>query len=114
MQDEDNIDIIVEQLKHLTLQQQQLTQQIAELQREIQNRSIKDLAVAATSPVYTQRINKPIKVGDRVRIKNPHKHQQNTVTVDSFTPSGLYIRITLSNDTVVNRTPRNLVLIDQK
>ena len=112
MQDEDSIDTIIEQLKRLTLQQQQLTQQIAELQSEIQNRSINDLAVAATSPVHTQRKNKPIKVGDRVRIKNPRKHQQNTGTVDSFTPTGLFARIKLDNNTVINRAPRNLELID--
>ena len=110
MRDGDNIDIIVQQLERLTIQQQHLTQQIAELQREIQNRSIKGLA---TSPLHTQCTKKPIEVGDRVQIKNPPKHQQNTGSVDSFTPTGLFARIKLDNNTVVNRAPRNLELIEK-
>jgi cell division septum initiation protein DivIVA len=113
MQDEDNIDIIIEQLKRLTIQQQQLTQQIAELQTEIQSRSSNDTTVAASSPIRAQRKNKSIKVGDRVKIKNPRKHQQNEGIVDSFTATGLFARVKLDNNTIINRAPKNLTLIDQ-
>jgi putative ribosome biogenesis GTPase RsgA len=104
MQD-DNIETIIDQLNRLTIQQEQLTKQIVKLQNEVRNRTTK-------ATVDTNNNSKrPIVVGDRVRIKNPRRNQPNTGVVDSFTKSGLFARVKLDNDTVINRAPRNLTRI---
>ena len=105
MQDED-IDTIIDQLNRLTLQQEQLTQQIVNLQNKVRNRTTN------TTAVPSRRTSKrSIKVGDRVRIKNPRKNQPITGTVDSFTKSGLFARVKLDDNTTINRAPRNLTRI---
>ena len=108
----DDIVSIIEQLNRLTVQQQQLTEQITQLQTEIRNRSNNDQEVqqATTKVTHTKR-NKPIKIGDRVRIKNPKQNQSDIGTVISFTPTGLFARIKLDDDNIINRAPRNLTRI---
>ena len=104
MQD-NNIETIIDQLNRLTIQQEQLTKQIVKLQDKVRNQTTK-------ATVDTNNNSKrPIVVGDRVRIKNPRRNQPNTGVVDSFTKSGLFARVKLDNDTVINRAPRNLTRI---
>jgi cell division septum initiation protein DivIVA len=118
----DNIDTIIDQLNRLTLQQEQLTQQIAELQTEIRNRN-ESVSTNTTNashqlsgeqPSTTARVKKrPIAVGDRVRIKNPKKDQPSIGVIDSYTPSRLFVRIKLENtNLIINRAPRNVVRIN--
>ena len=115
MQDDD-IESIIEQLNCLTVQQQQLTEQITNLQIEVHNRSNNDLQVEqdVTTTVRAKRNNKSIKIGDRVNIKNPKKNQSNIGTVISFTPTGLFASVKLENDIVINRAPRNLTHINNE
>jgi hypothetical protein len=111
----DNIDTIIDQLNHLTLQQERLTQQIAELETEIQTRReiVSTETVNASEqlpghkpPAATHLKKRPILVGDRVRIKNPKRDQPNTGVIDSYTPSKLFVRIKLDNsDLIINRAP---------
>jgi hypothetical protein len=111
MQDDD-IDTIIDKLNHLTIQQQQLTEQIAQLQNEVLNRTVNLQApVETTTANNTTKKKQPIQVGDQVRVKNPQKNQPNTGTVDSFTKSRLFTRVKLSDDTIINCSPRNLVRI---
>jgi hypothetical protein len=113
MQDDD-IDTIIDKLNRLTIQQQQLTEQIVQLQNEVRNKTVNTQAPVETTAVNnTTKKKRPIQVGDRVRIKNPRKNQPDTGTVDSFTKSGLFARVKLSNDTIINRSPRNLVRIQR-
>ena len=116
-----DIDNIVEHLNRLTLQQEQLTQQIAALQNElrIQRREFaqantRDASQATQEPASARaRKRRPITVGDRVRIKNPGKNSSCTGTVDSYTLSRLFVRIHLDNSgPVINRAPSNLVRIE--
>lgn len=104
MQD-DNIETIIDQLNRLTIQQEQLTEQIVKLQNEVRNRTTK------TTVDTNNNSKRPIIVGDRVKIKNPRRNQLNIGVVDSFTKSGLFARVKLDNGTVINRAPRNLTRI---
>jgi hypothetical protein len=118
----DNIDTIIDQLNRLTLQQEQLTQQIAELETEIRTRretvstediNASELLPGSKSPAATRVKKRPILVGDRVRIKNPKKDQPNTGVIDSYTPSKLFVRIRLDNSNlIINRAPRNVTRIN--
>jgi hypothetical protein len=121
MKNED-IDTIIEHLDRLTLQQQQLTQQIAELQHEVRSRQqniVQDdnrdtsEQIPVREPERTRVRKRPIQVGDRVRVKNPGRNQPNTGIVHSYTPSRLFVRIQLDNcDLVINRAPRNVTCIE--
>jgi cell division septum initiation protein DivIVA len=118
----DNIDTIIDRLNRLTLQQQQLTQQIAELQTEIRNRNeaVSTTTINASNQLSgeqsstTNRVKKrPLAVGDRVRIKNPKKDQPSIGVIDSYTPSKLFVRIKLDNSNlIINRAPRNVARIN--
>ncbi len=118
----DNIDTIIDQLNRLTLQQQQLTQQIAELQTEIRNRNetVSTNTIDASNQLSgeqsstTNRVKKkPLAIGDRVRIKNPKKDQPSIGVIDSYTPSKLFVRIKLENSNlIINRAPRNVARIN--
>ena len=110
-----NIDQIIEHLERLTLQQEQLTQQIAELQSELRhqrsNHGSNNLR-STPSSTATRNRKRPIAIGDRVRIKNPRKGQSNTGIADSYTPSRLFVRIKLDNGgQIIKRAPSNLVHI---
>jgi hypothetical protein len=119
----DDIDTIIAHLYRLTLQQQQLTEQIAELQTEIQGRR-QNLAQSDNSDTLEEKplVNRApegktrkttIKKGDRVRVKNPGKNQPNTGTIDSYTPSRLFVRIKLDNcGEIINRAPKNVIRIE--
>ena len=117
-----DLDILIEHLDRLTIQQQQLTQRIGDLQIEIQGRQqgiiesnnngnpTQELPVRAKPEHNTRK--RPIKVGDRVRVKNPGRNQPNTGTIHSHTPSRLFVRVKLDNcDITVNRAPRNVTRI---
>ena len=108
MQDVD-IEFITDHLQQLTLQQQQLTKQIAELNTELRriNDNNNNQQSVATKQ-RTLRRKTPIEVGDKVRVINPKRNQPNTGTVTSFTATGLFARIELDNDTVIRRSPGNL------
>ncbi len=118
----DNIDTIIDQLNRLTLQQEQLTQQIAKLETEIRTRkeTVSTETVNASeqlldhkSPAASRVKKRPILVGDRVRIKNPKRDQPNTGVIDSYTPSKLFVRIKLDNSNlIINRAPRNVTRIN--
>ena len=102
---DNNIETIINQLNRLTIQQEQLTKQILKLKNEVRNRT-------TTTTVDTKNnFKRPIIVGDHVWIKNPRRNQSNTGVVNSFTKSGLFARIKLDNNTVINRAPRNLTHI---
>jgi hypothetical protein len=118
----EHLNAVIEHLDRLTLQQQQLTQQIAKLQIEIQGRrqaivqpgnndTPKQEIPVKREPGNNTRI-RPIRVGDWVSIKNPGKNQPNTGTIHSYTSSRLFVRIKLDNcDRIVNRAPRNVTRI---
>jgi putative ribosome biogenesis GTPase RsgA len=110
MQDDD-IETIIDQLNRLTVQQQQLTEQIVQLKNEVRNRTTNLQAPVDTTVHNNKNKKRPVQVGDRVRVKNPRKNQPNTGIVDSFTKSGLFARIKLSDNTIINRAPRNLTQI---
>jgi hypothetical protein len=118
-----DLDTIIEHLNRLTLQQQQLTQQIADLQTEIQGRQqdiiepnnndnlAQELQVRTRPENNSQR--RPIRVGDRVRVKNPGRDQPNTGTIHSYMPSRLFVRIKWDNcDITINRAPGNVTRIE--
>ncbi len=109
----DNIETILDRLNCLTIQQQQLTEQIVQLTNKVQFRTTNQQTPANTSIGNNNKAKKlPIQVGDTVRVKNPRKNQPNTGIVHSFTKSGLFARIKLSNDIIINRSPRNLAKIE--
>jgi cell division septum initiation protein DivIVA len=109
----DDIETIIDKINRLTIQQQQLTEQIAQLTNEVQNRTVSKQTPANTSTGDSSKAKKrPIQVGDKVRVKNPRKSQPDTGTVHSFTKSGLFARVKLSNDTIINRAPRNLTRLE--
>jgi phage shock protein A len=99
MQDED-IESITNHLQQLTLQQEQLTEQIATLNTELRR--------ITNKKQRNSRRKTPIEVGDKVRVTNPKRNQPNTGTVTSFTASGLFARIELENGTIIRRSPGNL------
>ena len=119
----EDLDTIITHLNRLTLQQQQLTKQIAELQTEIQSRqqdsSPSNYNDTLAGEPLVRRVpegksrKSTIKVGDRVRVRNPGRNQPNTGTIHSYTPSRLFVRIKLDNcDQTINRAPRNVNRIE--
>jgi hypothetical protein len=111
----DDIETIINKLNNLTIQQQELTEQIVQLKHELQNRKTNQQTPVNTSSGNNnsrKAKNRPIQVGDRVRVRNPRKDQPNIGTVDSFTKSGLFARVKLSNNIIINRAPRNLIRIE--
>lgn len=103
----DYLDTIIQNLSRLTIQQQHLTQKIADLQIEIQ-RCQQDIVESNNNGNPTQELSvKPrpekntqkrtIKVGDRVGVKNPGRNQPNNGTVHSHTLSRLFVRVKLDN-----------------
>ncbi len=111
----DDIETIIDKLNNLTIQQQKLTEQIIQLKDELQNRETNQrtpVNISSDNNNSRKTKNRPIQVGDRVRVKNPRKDQPNTGVVDSFTKSGLFARIKLSNNNIINHAPRNLIKIE--
>ena len=114
----EDLETIITNLNRLKLQQQQLTQQIAELQTKIQARQPNNNDTLVEEPPVRRipegrRRRTSIAVGDRVRVKNPGRNQPNTGTIHSYTPSRLFVKIKLDNcDLTINRAPRNVTHIE--
>ncbi len=107
MQDED-IESITDHLQQLTLQQEQLTKQIADLNTELRRINNNNKQQSVATKQRNSRRKTPIEIGDKVRVINPKRNQPNSGTVTSFTATGLFARIELDNGLVIRCSPGNL------
>ena len=106
---ERDIEEINKLIDNLKIKKEEINTQIAKAEKlvtDITNRNKK-----------SDRNNKPIvfeygdiRIGDKVRIKNPNRHQQNKRTVIGVTKTG-FARIETNNRDIIRRVANNIVKI---
>jgi transcription antitermination factor NusG len=97
MDDEDEVQVLIDQLRRLQLQQNEL---ITRLERARGNER-------QPSPRASPRARREIAIGDRVRIKNPGPFQTNKGVVDKIGESRITVRT--ASGTKIQRAHKNIV-----
>ena len=105
---ETNILALETLLRELTIEQQNINhkidkanKQIAEIKEKQHKPNNQNNYIADTN----------IKIGDKVRINNPNRNQQNKGTAHSLTKTG-YVRVRTSNGNTIRRWPTKLTKIN--
>ena len=110
----DDIKELNELIKNLKLTQQQINSQIQEAEKIVTSITNRD---NKTKQTINNRNNKlvvfeygDIRVGDRVRIRNPSGNQQNKGTIIGATKTG-FARIQTQNGDIIRRVANNITKI---
>ena len=105
---EDQLTTITELLQKLELQQQIINTQIKSVKNTIETIKGEKESKHYITNKSTKFKGSRLSIGDKVQIKNPKQHQQNTGTIIGQTNTG-YARVRTKNGSIIRRLPFNLI-----
>ncbi len=115
--EQEEINNIITLLQKLEIEQTRLSENIAHarntVDKLIHDKETKTNTNTNNNKERTTRAFRVVKpdIGDRIRIINPRRNQQNEGVVQGFTITG-YVKINLHDGTTVRRLPKNILKLE--